>query len=295
MAYRASPCQVVSVGWSPFDRHGTKTRSCHQPATRGESRLQRFAVAWLGAVFLIAIACDNTTLDLVNPEPGNPEIGNLDLGLLAHWALDESQPGSTAVDSSGFGNDGLPSQNPPVPTEDVPPVRFYDPFSLSFNGQDQWIEIGNPGLLNVGGPVSVAAWIRATTINTNTNSNINIVDHGYRYDPSYDFALRVDTGRYVFTTWDSVDHEAATTIPSGDVGTWVHLCGVFDGNTYQIYRNGALAAATADTTAPQPNVDTSWVIGGSAEHDNLLQGQIDDVRIYGRALSSAEVEALYSR
>lgn len=274
---------------------GTKARCYSWSMTRGESCPWRFAVAWLGAVLLTDVACNNTTLDLTNPDLGNPEPGNPDLGLLAHWALDESQPGSIAVDSSGFGNDGQPSQNPPVPTQDVPPVRFQDPFSLSFNGQDQWIEIGNPGLLNVGGPVSVAAWIRATTFNTNTNSNINIVDHGYRYDPSYDFALRVDTGRYVFTTWDSVDHEAATTIASGDVGTWVHLCGVFDGNTYQIYRNGALAAATADTTAPQANVDTSWVIGGSAKHDNLLQGQIDDVRIYGRALSAAEVEALYRR
>ena len=263
--------------------------------TRGESCLRRFAVAWLGAVLLTDVACNNATLDLTNPDLGKPEPGNPDLGLLAHWALDESQPGSIAVDSSGFGNHGQPSQNPPVPTQDVPPVRFQDPFSLSFNGQDQWIEIGNPGLLNVGGPVSVAAWIRATTINTNTNSNSNIVAHGYRYDPSYDFALRMDTGTYVFTTWDSVDHEAVATIPSGDVGTWVHLCGVFDGNTYQIYRNGALAAATADTTAPQPNVDTIWVIGGSAKHDNLLQGQIDDVRIYGRALSAAEVEALYRR
>jgi hypothetical protein len=270
---------------------GTKTRSCHHPTTLGESWLRRFAVAWLGAMLLVGVACNNTTLDLANPDLGNPEFGNPDLGLLAHWALDESQPGSAAADSSGFGNDGLPSQNPPVPTEDVPPVRFQDPFSLSFNGQDQWIDIGNPGLLNVGGPVSVAAWIRATRIDTRSN----IVAHGYRFGPSYDFALRVDTGTYVFTTWDSVNHQAVTTIPSGDAGTWVHLCGVFDGDTYQIYRNGALAAATADTTAPQSNVDTIWVIGGSAKQDNLLQGQIDDVRIYGRALSAAEVEALYRR
>jgi hypothetical protein len=249
-----------------------------------EACCRRLAAGCLATALLTCVGCTNATLDLLNPD-----LGKSDLGLLAHWALDESQPGSAAADSSGFGNGGSPSQNPPVPTEDVPPVGFQDPFSLSFNGQDQWIEIGNPGLLNVGGLVSVAAWIRTTNIDARSN----FIAHGYRFSPSYDFALRVDSGAYVFTTWDSVNHEAVATVPSGDVGEWVHLCGVFDGEMYKIYRNGVLAAATVDSTMPQANVDTTWVIGGSANQDNLMQGEIDDVRIYGRALSSAEVEALY--
>jgi hypothetical protein len=238
-------------------------------------------------VVIVAVAsCSDITLDFFNP----------DLGLLAHWALDESQPGSVAVDSSGFGNHGTPSTNPPVPTQDVPPVHFQDRFSLSFNGQDQWIEIGNPPFSNVGGPISVAAWLRPGKIDTRGN----VIAHGYHYGPSYDFALRVDAGTYVFTTWDSVNHQAVATIPSSDVGTWVHLCGVFDGATYRLYRNGTLAATTADATAPQGNVDALWAIGARAPQptggvDNLIQADIDDVRIYGRALSSAEVEALSRR
>jgi hypothetical protein len=233
-----------------------------------------------------SLACTDTTLDIFDP----------DLGLLAHWALDESQPGSVAVDLSGFGNHGKPSPNPPVPTQNVPPVHFQDRFALSFNGQDQWIEIGNPPFLNVGGPISVAAWLRPGTI----DSRGNILAHGYRFGPSYDFALRVDAGAYVFTTWDSVNHEAVASIPTSDVGNWVHLCGVFDGGTYRLYRNGTLVATTADATAPQANVDAIWAIGARAPQqnsgaDNLIHADIDDVRIYGRALLSAEVEALSQR
>ena len=122
----------------------------------------------------------------------------------------------------------------------------------------------------------------------------------YHFGSSYDFALRVDAGSYVFTTWDSVNPEAVASIPTSDVGTWVHLCGVFDGASYRLYRNGTLAATTADSTAPQANVDATWAIGARAPQptggvDNLVQANIDDVRIYGRALSSAEVEALYRR
>jgi hypothetical protein len=76
---------------------------------------------------------------------------------------------------------------------------------------------------------------------------------------------------------------------------------VFDGATYRLYRNGVLVASREDATPPQANVDASWAIGGrpppqaSDVAENLIQADIDDVRIYGRALSSAEVEALYHR
>jgi hypothetical protein len=256
------------------------------PFRAHERRAQRLAVGCLGAVLAAGAGCNDTSVDFLNP----------DLGLLAHWALDESQPGSVAIDASGFGNHGTPSLDPPVPTQHVPPVHFRDRFSLSFNGQDQWIEIGNPPLLNVGGPISAAAWVRPASI----DSRGNILAHGYRFGPSYDFALRVDAGTYVFTTWDSINHQAVATIPTSDIGTWVHLCGVFDGATYRLYRNGTLAATTADATAPQANIDATWAIGARAPQqdsgvDNLIQADVDDVRIYGRALSSAEVEALYRR
>ncbi len=254
---------------------------------RGKPHACRWAATCLGVVLVATGACTNTTLDLFDP----------DLGLLAHWALDESQPGSIALDSSGFGNHATPSANPPVPATDVPPVRFADPYSLSFNGQDQWIEVGNPPLLNIGGPLTIAAWVRPLAL----DDYRNIVAHGYRWDPNFDLALRIYSGSYQFTYWNSVDHAAIASVPPSDLGTWVHLCGVFDGSAYYLYRNGAMAASISDSTIPPANIDASWAIGARAPQPSgstdyrYLQGQIDDVRIYGRALSGAEVEALYRR
>ena len=242
----------------------------------------------LAGVFLLLLAggaCGNSTLDLFDP----------DLGLLAHWALDDSEPGGVVADSSGFGLDGSPSANPPTPTAEVAPVHFSDPYSFSFNGQDQWIDVGNPPLLNAGGVISIAAWVRAT----DTNGIHNVVAHGYRDNPNFEVALRINAGNYQFTYWNLPDHNAITVIPASDAGRWVHLCGVFDGAVYSLYRNGALAASTADTTAPPANVDAQWAIGARAPQpdglERLMQGEMDDIRIYGRALSAAEVEALYRR
>ena len=260
---------------------------------RGPRRAERLlgriaggAVAGIGLVVFAGGGCGNVTLDVSAPE----------LGLLAHWAFDENLAGGVAADSSGFGLDATASANPPTPTATVPPVHFFDPRSLSFNGQDQWISIGNPALLNAGGVITVAAWVKPATI----EGDHNIVAHGYRStNPSHDVALRMASGNYQFTYWNSVDHQAIAPIPRSDLGAWVHLCGVFDGSTYALYRNGALVASTADTTAAPADVDTPWAIGARAPQpeglERLWQGEIDDVRIYGRSLDPTEVAALYRR
>lgn len=240
----------------------------------------------------VLAACSNTTLEV--DFNGSP-----DLGLLAHWALDESQAGTRVSDSSGFANDGTPSPNPPTPSTAVPPVHFRDSHSLSFNGKDQWIEMGNPPLLNLGGPISLAAWVRIRDTDT---ANHNIVAHGYRWNPSFDLALRVQGSSYMFTMWDVPDHAAIADIPSPDLGQWVHLCGVFDGAAYRLYRNGVLVASNPDSTPPAANVDATWAIGAripavgaGGALDYQFRGDIDDVRIYGRALSADDVSDLYRR
>lgn len=275
---------------------GNRTSRHWQPRrARGGVHAGRFAVGCLAALCLGAGACSNTALDLGFRDAA--AFANPDPGLLAHWALDESQPGATVVDSSGFGNDGKPSANPPIPMTDVPPVRFKDPHSFSFNGQDQWIELGNPSVLNIGGPITLAAWIRPLA----TDRDRNVIAHGYRWDIPHDFALRIHEGVYRFTTWDSSDHAADATMDPSQIDTWVHLCGVFDGTTYYIYVNGALAGSRVDATQPPANVDNIWAIGARAPQgnnpsvDDQFQGQIDDVRIYGRALRPDEINALYLR
>lgn len=235
-------------------------------------------------------ACSNTTLDLFDAP----------LGLLAQWKLDEAEAGAQVIDSSGFGNHGTPKGSFPVPSSDVPPGHFSNPHSLSFNGTDQWIEIGNPPLLNTGGAISLAGWVRPDDISANLTHNL--IAHGYEWEPEkHDLALRISKGKYQFTAWkDNFDHDATMTIPDADLGTWVHLCGVFDGSTYYLYRNGEPVKSTADTFQPPANIDAIWAIGGRAPQptggvDYLMKGLLDDIRIYGRALSAAEVQTLYRR
>jgi hypothetical protein len=79
--------------------------------------------------------------------------------------------------------------------------------------------------------------------------------------------------------------------PSVPMNVWTHLVDTFDGSTYRRYYNGSLAQSYTVTisTSPPPAVDLE--IGGSGPYEKF-QGLIDEVRIYNRALSALEIQAI---
>lgn len=75
---------------------------------------------------------------------------------------------------------------------------------------------------------------------------------------------------------------------------WVYLVGTFDGGTLRFYTNGVLAASATGTMGPTNSA--SLLIGDSGSEGGCkpFVGLIDEVAIYNRALSDAEILALYN-
>jgi hypothetical protein len=77
----------------------------------------------------------------------------------------------------------------------------------------------------------------------------------------------------------------ATTTP---LNTWYQFAATWDGATMKLYINGQFAASNAYSVPLSYANGWPWFIGES------FSGNMNDVRIYNRALSSAEVMALYN-
>ena len=71
-------------------------------------------------------------------------------------------------------------------------------------------------------------------------------------------------------------------------GTWMHVAATYDGATIRLYYNGVEQASRAWSGSIGVN-DTPLGIGGQSDGLRGLIGSIDDVRVYGRALSAAEI------
>jgi hypothetical protein len=70
---------------------------------------------------------------------------------------------------------------------------------------------------------------------------------------------------------------------------WTHLALTYDGTAVRIFNNGVQVASQPQSGAIATGSQTLY-IGGDAINGNDFAGMIDDLRIYSRALSQAEIQ-----
>jgi hypothetical protein len=253
-------------------------------------------VAWI-ALPLVAVACASAP-----PRPAAPEPGpSLRRGLVAYWNLDEAD-GAVARDSSGMGNDGQYLGT--SPSTEAAPVSFANPRSRVF-GDHTAVSAPDSASLTLTGPMTVAVWVRST--NPDIVKQEAVVEkwdavplpqptaNGSTVTSKNGFMLRIDTQeRPKFSVIADVGASTVAVSPIRvPVGVWCHLAGVYDGSNVSIYVDGALAATHA--MAVKPLHGPSPLEIGISHGGHSFNGALDDVRIYDRALSAAEVKALAGR
>src|SRR2546423_591320 len=81
--------------------------------------------------------------------------------------------------------------------------------------------------------------------------------------------------------------------------TWYHVAMTYDGtlapaSRVNVYVNGLLDKTASETSASIPNYASSLTLAKLAGTTSYFSGALDNVRIYNRALSSAEVLNIYT-
>ena len=132
-----------------------------------------------------------------------------------------------------------------------------------------------------------SAWVAPSDI---TNSHAFISQGS-----SPEFQLKFqNNSQLVFTTTTSAGTVSLTqTInPADFVGKWNLVTGVYDGATMSLYVNGVLLQSITQTTS---FVSQAPFLIGLDLGTAYFQGGLDDVRVYRRALTSAQIQALYNQ
>ena len=208
-------------------------------------------------------------------------------GAVAVWHLDEGS-GPTALDSSGNGND-MALVGADWTTHGT------QGSALEFDSTTYAKMAPTPSLTLTNG-VTVEAWIRWgadptagspwATIYCQGEQEFELMHNGT--NTAFEFALRTDVERQY--AWSS-------TTPSG--GRWYHVVGTWSAASEELrlYVNGALENVTHINGSTINDVARDIVIGGrhngGAVYDRLFEGTIDEVNVYGRAISATEVAMRY--
>jgi len=211
--------------------------------------------------------------------------------LVARYKLDSSS-GTTATDSAGTNNGTL--TNMTVPAAWVS-GKIYN--GLQMDGVDDHVIVADNAALNFGtGSFSYGLWFK-TTDSTNNNSLIMKKQNGASTSAGYSLRGRPSdgTGQFSAHLSDGTTQKSVfVAITSVTDGNWHHVMIVVDhtANFLYMYIDGSVATSTGISTVGSTTNVRNLDFGNDAS--NYFNGTMDDIRIYNKALSAAEVTALYN-
>ena len=232
---------------------------------------------------LVLLDSDGAGGPTVDPVSGNTQF-DFTNGLVAYYPFN-----GDAKDETGNGHDGV------VHGASLGPDRQgTDTSSYYFDGVDDYIDVGSHQL---DGAFTIASWVYHDGVNTlpwfeavYATANVDIGLFAHLLEGSMFSRLHVGGNNDAYIDTDKM------TVPTGN---WYHLVGSWDGQNASLYIDGT-AKATALTGSMNAPVPSNSYLGKNGWRENEeelgehLKGRLDDVRVYGRALSVEEVTALYN-
>ncbi len=207
-------------------------------------------------------------------------------GLLAYWKGDEGET-HTVVDSTGNGHTGM-LENGADHTAPGTPAVTPNVGAYIFDGIDDQVRIDNAGMSHDTSDFSVSFFAKTTTGDRAVLGHFNNPGSGYRGWGAYFYA----TNRVNFFAYGDMGvNDNSFASPSLLSGGWHHVVGTFqrsgDSVTIRTYVDGVLIG-TNTATVGNIGINTDMLLGKYTFQSNF-EGQLDDVRVYGRTLGDTEV------
>jgi glucose/arabinose dehydrogenase/fibronectin type 3 domain-containing protein len=199
------------------------------------------------------------------------------VGLVGAWAFEEGS-GSITADVSGNGNTG--TINGASWTS-----GGRNGNALSFDGAGATVEVAPSSSLELTTEMTLSAWIKPTASQSGWRTIVQRQVDAYFLNASNDTGpLRPSGGGTFGGATDFVS--GATPNP---LGVWTNVALTYDGSILRLYVNGAQVATKAMTGPIATGSSPLW-IGGNQPYGEFFNGLLDDIRVYNRALTQAEIQ-----
>ncbi len=201
-------------------------------------------------------------------------------GLVAHYNFDEGA-GTVLRDVSGNGNDGQ--------IHGARYIRRGRGYCLEFDGARDYVDCGSKASLDLHESVTLEAWVCPAN---RVKGEAGILGKHFE---SYLLSYYADGQCWWYVSSGGNNAKSLLT-----AGCWHYLAGTYDGKMLRLYIDGKPANASPSkfpTAKPGKNFFIGCVLGDPNGSDPnygrsaFFPGQIDEVKVYGRALSEDEVKS----
>ncbi|MBI4036041.1 prepilin-type N-terminal cleavage/methylation domain-containing protein [Candidatus Daviesbacteria bacterium] len=249
----------------------------------GEPKCTSFAVSLENTRTTSTKSISMTSGGTLKTRPTCDASGSQLNGLVGYWDFNEGTDTKVA-DKSGYGHTGTWSTASWDPNGKIGSAG-------QFNGSN-YVSLGANALGSMSGPFTISAWVKPADNSTGAI-------FGTRSGGDYTFDMKLQNGNTIHgdigtgSAWITTGADATF---SYSIDFWYHITYVVTTTGYTIYANGnQVGSGTYASSTPMLYDATRNVyIGQYGGNGEFFNGSIDEVRIYNRALTPAEITASYN-
>ena len=197
-------------------------------------------------------------------------------GLVACYPFD-----GNASDFSTKGNHGIPQGNLQYITGKLGQAAQFD-------GTSSYISIVANNSLKMQGATTLAAWIKPSEFPSSNNCSNILSDHSSMYNNGKIFRFQSNHVEFLLDAEGSKEVGYTWT----ELNVWKYIVATFDGSQMKLYVDGVLTSFVDNSRVIAINPNP--VLIGKSGWGEYFKGLIDQLRIYDRALTQAEITELYN-
>ena len=214
-------------------------------------------------------------------------------GLVGCWVPSLGASGFRLIDRSGYGNHGVLTNMDPG-TDWVPSGGK---LALDFDGTNDYVDILDSPSLNPTKQITICCWYYSRGLPSSSfpfNYCLLAKSTSVNAQPYPAFDIRGSSSSTLECSIAIGVTSRQVSLGAIDANTWTFIAATYNGAVLAGYRNGVLVQSSSQsgdigtTTVPLRFGDNP---GFSPRFYN---GQLDDVRIYNRALTASEISLLYT-
>ncbi|MEK6874682.1 MAG: LamG domain-containing protein, partial [Nanoarchaeota archaeon] len=207
-----------------------------------------------------------------------------DASLVSYWRLDQNSF-DVLSRNNGTINNGVSNTTGVIKS------------SLDFNGNTGYVNVGDNANLNITEAITVSAWVKHRgAFKTGLAGFEGILvkgDSAYRLQLCSASSANCPENSSTNSFMWSVHNACAQTDMGSDIvpveGRWYHVVGTYDRSNTRIYVDGVQKNSLACTVAIPTNSFNVSIGENLQATGRFWNGSIDEVKIYNRSLSAAEI------
>lgn len=198
---------------------------------------------------------------------------------VGYWRI--SDPGDVVADVSMYDHTGAVAGDPQ-------PVDGVHDTGLAFDGDGDYVDIGDTAPLRIAGNRTVSAWIQVPP-----EGDCRVIA-----GKTGEYQLYIGCGgvqdQIVFQVHDDTGGYTRVVGPNVSDGDWHHVVGRYESGEVGVWVDGAQEGAASMTESPTTD-SAPFRIGARDDGTMPYNGTIDEVRLYNQSLHTARIQELYEK